>query len=91
VRHVARVHHVNVARTCRARSAQQGMLLLDPSVYANYCSSVRVIRKGLQFITSRLSPDQDYVENGGEKQKTLHIEMLCRLDYMPDEVFYNIR
>jgi hypothetical protein len=32
VRHVARVHHVNVARTCRARSAQQGMLLLGPSV-----------------------------------------------------------
>jgi hypothetical protein len=30
VRHVARVHHANVARTCRA---QQGMLLLDPSVY----------------------------------------------------------
>jgi hypothetical protein len=26
------VHHANVARTCRARSAQQGMLLLDPSV-----------------------------------------------------------
>jgi hypothetical protein len=32
VRHVARVHHANVARTCRARTAQQGMLLLDPSV-----------------------------------------------------------
>jgi hypothetical protein len=32
VRHVARVHHTNVARTCRARSAQQVMLLVDPSV-----------------------------------------------------------
>jgi hypothetical protein len=32
VRHVARVHHANVARTCRVSSAQQGMLLLDPSV-----------------------------------------------------------
>jgi hypothetical protein len=25
-------HHANVARTCRARSAQQGMLVLDPSI-----------------------------------------------------------
>jgi hypothetical protein len=29
-RHVARVHYANAARSCRARSAQQGMLLLDP-------------------------------------------------------------
>jgi hypothetical protein len=29
VRHVARVHHANVAGTCRARSAQQGMLLKE--------------------------------------------------------------
>jgi hypothetical protein len=28
VRHAARVHHANVARTCRARSAQQGRLLI---------------------------------------------------------------
>jgi hypothetical protein len=28
------VRHANVARTCRARNAQQGMLLLDPSVYS---------------------------------------------------------
>jgi hypothetical protein len=32
VHHVARVHQANVARNCHARSAQQGMLLLDPSV-----------------------------------------------------------
>jgi hypothetical protein len=32
VRHVAGVHHANVARTFRARSAQQGMLLFDPCV-----------------------------------------------------------
>jgi hypothetical protein len=31
VRHVVRVHHANVVRTCRARSAQQAVLLLDPS------------------------------------------------------------
>jgi hypothetical protein len=30
VRHAARVHHANVARTCCARNAQQGMLLLNP-------------------------------------------------------------
>jgi hypothetical protein len=36
VRHVARVHNANVARTCRARSAQQGMLLLDPSIIIIY-------------------------------------------------------
>jgi hypothetical protein len=35
-RHVARVHHANVARTCRAMSAQQGMLLLDPFMYILY-------------------------------------------------------
>jgi hypothetical protein len=32
VRHVARLLHANVARTCRARSAQQGMLLSYTSV-----------------------------------------------------------
>jgi hypothetical protein len=30
------VYHANVARTCRARSAQQGMLLLDPILCLEY-------------------------------------------------------
>jgi hypothetical protein len=30
VRHVARVHHANVARTCGARSAQQRMYTFGP-------------------------------------------------------------
>jgi hypothetical protein len=33
VRHRPRINHANIARTCRVRSAQQGMLLLDPSVH----------------------------------------------------------
>jgi hypothetical protein len=41
VLHEARVHHANVARTCRASSAQQGMLLLDPSVEVQHWKYIK--------------------------------------------------
>jgi hypothetical protein len=44
-----REYDANVARTCRARSAQQGMLLLDPALYEWYISEKRNIRPQTMF------------------------------------------